>query len=259
MGRTLIPAVLITLLLGSSAASAQTAPGTPDSKTRRTTLWTVVGAGAGFGVGIWAGLHVFDDSINSDRKVWTTAIISAAAGGILGHLTSRGRSRSDMRRAGKARGIEPLTSRVLPDGVLRLREGSVALPVPLALPPSGTAPQLDAHETAASCRSSNCSPGVHAWLASPWRPDCRHLRLAPVPALLELPFDPLAVERLHRDCPGERNRLRDVADSLVAPAPVVDGTPSAPQQPGAGKASRVHSSSASTDPRSPEACRRSSY
>jgi len=51
-------------------------------------LWTLVGAGAGFGAGLFFGLQKFDDAIDSDRKVWTTAIVGAAAGGVAGALLS---------------------------------------------------------------------------------------------------------------------------------------------------------------------------
>jgi len=34
--------------------------------------------GGGFVMGLIAGLAVFDDATNSDRKVWTTALLSAA-------------------------------------------------------------------------------------------------------------------------------------------------------------------------------------
>lgn len=57
----------------------------------KTAAWTAVGAGAGFGVGLWAGLTAFDDAINSDRKVWTSAIVGAVAGGTLSYLLSRTR------------------------------------------------------------------------------------------------------------------------------------------------------------------------
>lgn len=56
----------------------------------KTVLWTSIGAGAGFGLGVYFGLRAFDDAINSDRKVWTAAIAGAAAGGVLGYFVSRG-------------------------------------------------------------------------------------------------------------------------------------------------------------------------
>ncbi len=63
-------------------------------------MWTSIGAGAGFGLGLFAGLTAFDDAINSDRKVWTSAIVGAAAGGTLGYLISRARRhRSPSRQA----------------------------------------------------------------------------------------------------------------------------------------------------------------
>jgi hypothetical protein len=55
--------------------------------------WTIGGAGAGFGVGLWAGLRAFDDAINSERKVWTTAVVGAAAGAVGGYLIGRARAR----------------------------------------------------------------------------------------------------------------------------------------------------------------------
>jgi hypothetical protein len=54
-----------------------------------TVTWTAIGAGAGFGVGLWAGLTAFDDAINSDRKVWTSAIIGAGVGALGGFLIGR--------------------------------------------------------------------------------------------------------------------------------------------------------------------------
>ena len=72
-----------------SAAAAQTQTQSRRSSTAKRVVWTVVGAAAGFGVGAWFGLHKFDDAVNSDRKVWTSAIVGAAAGGIAGGLLSR--------------------------------------------------------------------------------------------------------------------------------------------------------------------------
>jgi hypothetical protein len=61
---------------------------------RGTVTWTIGGAGAGFGVGLWAGLSAFDDAINSERKVWTTAVVGAAAGAVGGYLIGRARARN---------------------------------------------------------------------------------------------------------------------------------------------------------------------
>lgn len=54
-----------------------------------TITWTAIGAGAGFGVGLWAGLTAFDDAINSDRKVWTSALVGAGVGALGGYLIGR--------------------------------------------------------------------------------------------------------------------------------------------------------------------------
>ena len=87
-------ALLIGTLCSSAPAAAQTVSGGANLRRNRTALWTAVGAAAGFGVGVWAGLHAFDDAIDSDRKVWTTAILSAAAGGVAGLLIGRRGARS---------------------------------------------------------------------------------------------------------------------------------------------------------------------
>ncbi len=71
----------------SGTALAQQPPGSGG----RTALWTSVGAGAGFGLGLFGGLVAFDDAINSDRKVWTSAIVGAAAGATVGYLITRTR------------------------------------------------------------------------------------------------------------------------------------------------------------------------
>jgi hypothetical protein len=61
---------------------------------RATVTWTIGGAGAGFGVGLWAGLSAFDDAISSERKVWTTAVVGAAVGAVGGYLIGRARARN---------------------------------------------------------------------------------------------------------------------------------------------------------------------
>ena len=78
--------VLLFLALGATAAQAQSAPQPHKS---HAVVWTAVGAGGGFALGTVAGLSMFDDAIDSDRKVWTTAVVSAAAGGVVAFLLSR--------------------------------------------------------------------------------------------------------------------------------------------------------------------------
>ena len=81
------------LLVGLVVFAVAVAPVEARSRAGRTGLWTAVGAGAGFGIGMLIGLTAFDDAINSDRKVWTTAVAGAAAGGALGYFFSRGREK----------------------------------------------------------------------------------------------------------------------------------------------------------------------
>lgn len=91
--RIAILVVLGILVAGAPGrAEAQTSGGGQarrNSSVAKRVAWTLVGAAAGFGAGAWFGLLKFDDAINSDRKVWTSAIIGAAAGGFAGGLLSR--------------------------------------------------------------------------------------------------------------------------------------------------------------------------
>jgi hypothetical protein len=69
------------------------------AQSRTEVLWIVSGGGVGFGVGLWAGLTAFDDDVNSDRKVWTSAIVGAGVGAVAGYLI--GRARNDRSRPAK--------------------------------------------------------------------------------------------------------------------------------------------------------------
>lgn len=93
--RAISLAVLI--CLASSAAVHAQGDTTSQGRRNRTALWTGIGAGAGFGAGLWVGLHVFDDAVNSDRKIWTTAIGTAIAGAVVAHLLARPRQNSAAR------------------------------------------------------------------------------------------------------------------------------------------------------------------
>jgi len=86
-----MPAKITAILLLSlwSVASVAHAQPQADRHAGATVTWTVIGAGAGFGIGLWAGLTAFDDAINSDRKVWTSALVGAAIGGLGGDLISK--------------------------------------------------------------------------------------------------------------------------------------------------------------------------
>jgi hypothetical protein len=73
------------------------APTKSSSSTKKRVIWTVIGAGAGFAAGVYLGLNAFDDAVDSDRKVWTTAILGAAGGGLAANLLSRTVGRNSTR------------------------------------------------------------------------------------------------------------------------------------------------------------------
>ncbi len=115
-----------------TAGSSKSAPA---SGTKRA-LWTAVGVGAGFAAGLFIGLNAFDDAVNSDRKVWTSALVGAAAGGLAGNLNGKATKRAAPVRADfaplRARDVNvswtPAASR--PDAELRRRVRTLdALPL----------------------------------------------------------------------------------------------------------------------------------
>ncbi|HEU0005525.1 MAG TPA: hypothetical protein VFS12_05980 [Terriglobia bacterium] len=83
--------ILCVLLVGVTSTSAlgqQSSPPRGESHKYRTIL-TLAGGGGGFAVGLFAGLAAFDDATNSDRKVWTTAILAGVGGAIGGYFLGR--------------------------------------------------------------------------------------------------------------------------------------------------------------------------
>lgn len=90
MFRLMLIALLTLTLAGAMPAAAQAQSQSSTVSGRRVT-WTLIGGGIGFGGGVLLGVAKFDDAINSDRKVWTTALVSAAGGAVLGNLLSRPR------------------------------------------------------------------------------------------------------------------------------------------------------------------------
>ena len=93
MLRQLIASAVLALLVSSTVLRADDDRAAARDRGFKP-VWTTIGAGAGFGLGVWAGLTKFDDAIHSDRKVWTTAIVSAAVGGVLGFVVDRRQARS---------------------------------------------------------------------------------------------------------------------------------------------------------------------
>ena len=87
MKSRIIASVLFVLVARIPAHSQTPAAATESHKYR--TIFTLSGAGGGFAFGVFAGLAAFDDSVNSDRKVWTTALVSAAGGAVGGYFIGR--------------------------------------------------------------------------------------------------------------------------------------------------------------------------
>lgn len=83
-----LPVVIALVIFTADTFAQQPAPQRGESYKYRTIL-TLAGAGGGFTLGVFAGLSAFDDAINSDRKVWTTAVISAGGGAVAGYFLGR--------------------------------------------------------------------------------------------------------------------------------------------------------------------------
>ena len=93
----------------ADTAGRSTAVAPKASSSTKRVVWTLVGIGAGFGAGLFIGLNAFDDAINSDQKVWTSALVGAAAGGLAGGLLSRNVGRAPhVRTAGSTRPVAEL-------------------------------------------------------------------------------------------------------------------------------------------------------
>ena len=92
----------LVLLTSTSTLAQQSAPKREESHKYRTILTVAGGAGA-FALGVFVGLNAFDDAVNSDRKLWTTAALSAAGGAVGGYFLGRAldkrRKKTDVTRA----------------------------------------------------------------------------------------------------------------------------------------------------------------
>jgi len=92
----------LVLLTSTSTLAQQPAPKREESHKYRTIL-TLAGGGGAFALGVFVGLNAFDDAVNSDRKLWTTAALSAAGGAVggyfLGRTLDKRRKKTDVTRA----------------------------------------------------------------------------------------------------------------------------------------------------------------
>jgi hypothetical protein len=78
---------ILALLATTSGFAQQSIQKSESGKFR--TIFTIGGAGGGFVLGLGGGLAAFDDAINSNRKVWMTAILAGVGGGIGGYFLGR--------------------------------------------------------------------------------------------------------------------------------------------------------------------------
>jgi hypothetical protein len=88
-GMLVVAALVLSLPAVPAAQQTQKPRHAGQGSAAKRTAWTLIGAGLGFGAGLLVGMQQFDDAINSDQKVWTSAIAGAAAGGLAGNLLSR--------------------------------------------------------------------------------------------------------------------------------------------------------------------------
>ena len=107
--------VAVLMLVMTNAALAQQPTAKSENSSRYRTILTIAGAGGGFTLGVFAGIAKFDDSINSDKKVWTTAIVGGAGGGIAGYFVGRAldkrRDQSNQRSTLRKVDVFPLLSK----------------------------------------------------------------------------------------------------------------------------------------------------
>ena len=102
------------VLLTASESFAQQPAALPSPSHKYRTILIPAGAAAGFAAGLFIGLSKFDDAVNSERKVTTTALIGAAGGGVGGYFLGRAldkhRDRSRGQRVTRSLNLSPLLS-----------------------------------------------------------------------------------------------------------------------------------------------------
>jgi hypothetical protein len=88
--RTTIAAGIIITLLSASPVLAQPHP---HKRAATITRWALFGAGAGFGIGFFEGMRVYDDATYAEQKIWRAAWLSALAGAVIGGAIGAVRSK----------------------------------------------------------------------------------------------------------------------------------------------------------------------
>ena len=81
--------VLVAVILACCIAAPSYAQSGQPRSTGTRVAWTFAGVGIGFGVGTYVGFSKFDQATYAERKITTTAIGFAAAGGIIAFLLTR--------------------------------------------------------------------------------------------------------------------------------------------------------------------------
>jgi hypothetical protein len=102
------------LLVASTVAPALAADQQTDRprRGRGRVVGAIVGAAGGFALGLFGGLTWFDDAVDSERKIWGTALGVAAAGGVAGYFV--GRSLDPGRRGQRGAALAAAPRPVLP-------------------------------------------------------------------------------------------------------------------------------------------------
>lgn len=86
--KLIVGAAVLFIVAADWSFGQQPAPKSPESHKYRT-IFTIVGGGGGFALGVFAGIGAFDDSLNASRKITTTALVLAAGGAIGSYFLGR--------------------------------------------------------------------------------------------------------------------------------------------------------------------------
>ena len=106
--------LIVLVLLTANAAFAQQPAASPAPSHKYRAIFTPTCAAGGFAAGLFIGLAKFDDAVNSEKKVTTTALIGAAGGGVGGYFLGRAldkhRDRSRAQPVTRSLDMSPLLS-----------------------------------------------------------------------------------------------------------------------------------------------------
>ena len=85
---------LIAVVVALACAAPSYAQSGQPRSTRSRVGWALAGIGIGFGAGLYVGFNKFDQATYAERKITTTAIAGAAAGGVIAFLLTRDKSKA---------------------------------------------------------------------------------------------------------------------------------------------------------------------